>query len=678
MILFDQQEKERTSMTRIKVVGVGGAGGNTINFMIKAGMKGVEFYAANTDAQALEHSLAKIKIQLGQKSTRGLGAGANPEVGKRAAEEDLDKIVDSLGDADIVFITGGLGKGTGSGAIPVIAQALKEKGVLTIVVVTKPFMHDGKRRTTIANQAIENIKVAADTLIVIPNERLLEVADDSISILDGFGMIYELINQSVRSVSDIITGAGYINVDFADVVGIMKDKGLAVMGTGRASGPGRAKKAALEAISSPLLENMSISGARAVLLNITGGLNLGLHEMSEAASVIYDLADEDANIILGSVIDPLLENEVSVTVIATEFPALQMDKQPLLKEAAFYTPVSRVPQQKQAASEIYALEIPKELMIEPIANPVDAQKQELEALKAAEEARVVLAQKQELEALKIAQQELVALAQKQELEAIKMAEEAIALVYKQELEAIKMVEEAAGQELELQAVKTAQEALRQELKASQQESVALAQKQELEALKIAEEVAGQELELQAAKTAQEVLRQELEALKIAQQESIALAQKQELEALEMAEESIAFAQKQELEAIKAAQEVVKQELELQAAKDAQEVLMQELKALQEELKSAREVIILPVAAAAVNEKVEDHHKDEISCPVGSLDEKSCVVRPLTEEEEFDLLLKEEEALLKERSLGAAGMIDINDLDVPAFMRRQVKEKQNRE
>ena len=319
MIQFAQEEKDK-SLACIKVVGVGGAGGNTVNRMITTGFEGVEFYAINTDAQALKTSLAATKIQIGLKSAKGLGAGANPEAGKRAAEEDLDKVMQELSNADIVFVTGGMGGGTGSGAIPVFVKALKEKGILTIAVVTKPFDFEGKRRARITDQALDAIKAVADTLIIIPNQKLLDVADETVSMIDGFDMINEVLNQSVRSISEIITRPGHINVDFADVREIMKDKGLAVMGAARASGPGRAKKAALEAISSPLLETMSIAGARAVLLNITGGTDLGLHEMSEAASVIYEQVDEEANIILGSVIENSMGNEVLVTVIATGFP----------------------------------------------------------------------------------------------------------------------------------------------------------------------------------------------------------------------------------------------------------------------------------------------------------------------------------------------------------------------
>jgi cell division protein FtsZ len=365
MIHLEQEEKGHGAVACIKVVGVGGAGGNTINCMVESGFKGAEFYAVNTDAQALHVSLAGTKIQIGLKSTKGLGAGANPEIGKRAAEEDLDKVMQALSDADIVFVTGGMGGGTGSGAIPVIVQALKEKGILTIVVITKPFLFEGKRRARITEQALETIKATADTLLIIPNQKLLEVTDDKVSMIEAFGMINEVLNQSVRSISDIITRSGHINVDFADVREIMKDKGIAVMGTARCSGQGRAKKAALEAISSPLLENMSIAGARSVLLNITGGTDLGLQEISEAASVIYEQADEDANIILGSVIDSQMGNEVAVTIIATGFPVdrsvkVQQQEAPIQK--VYMQPTATVVQQTEAlVQKLYSqpVEIPQ-------------------------------------------------------------------------------------------------------------------------------------------------------------------------------------------------------------------------------------------------------------------------------------------------------------------------------
>jgi cell division protein FtsZ len=329
MIEFEQEALHRQkSMVSIKVIGVGGAGGNAVNSIIESGCQGIGFVVANTDAQALEFSRAQHKIQIGVKSTKGLGAGANPDMGKRAAEEDLDKVMDAISGADIVFIVGGMGGGTGSGGLPVIARALRDKGVLVIAIVTRPFLFEGKRRAAVAEDAIQRLKQDVDTLIVIPNQKLLEVVDQHVSMIDAFAMINEgILSQSVRGLSDIITRPGHINVDYADIRTIMKDRGLAVMGTGKASGKGRARQAALEAISSPLLENMSVEGAHGVLCNITGGKGLGLHEISEAASVVYEQAHEDANIIIGSVIDDNLQDEVIVTIIATDFERPVMQKE---------------------------------------------------------------------------------------------------------------------------------------------------------------------------------------------------------------------------------------------------------------------------------------------------------------------------------------------------------------
>lgn len=317
MIALETEKKEFVSVAIIKVIGIGGAGGNTVNSMVDVGYDGFECIVANTDAQALDLSKADTKLQIGIKSTKGLGTGANPEIGQRAAEEDLDKIMEAIGEADIVFLAAGMGGGTGSGAAPVIARALREKGILSIAIVTKPFLFEGKRRSQIALEAVETLRKEVDTMIVLPNQKLLDVVDRNVSMIDAFGMINEVLGQSVRGISDIITRPGHINVDFADVRAIMRDRGIAVMGTGKASGEDRAQKAAEMAIASPLLENVSIKGAHGVLLNITGGKDLGLHEISQAASVIYDQAHEDANIILGSVIDESLDNEVVVTIIAT-------------------------------------------------------------------------------------------------------------------------------------------------------------------------------------------------------------------------------------------------------------------------------------------------------------------------------------------------------------------------
>lgn len=306
-------------MPSIKVIGVGGAGGNTINSILASGYQGFHCIVINTDAQALEMSKVDSKLQIGVKSTKGLGTGANPQIGERAAQEDLEKIMNLIGDADIVFLAAGMGGGTGSGALPVVARALREKGILTIAIVTKPFTFEGKKRCAVAEQTIAVLKKEVDTLIVIPNQKLLEHVDQEVSMIDGFGMINELLCHSVCGISDIITKPGHINVDFADVRAIMKDRGLAVMGTGIATGSDRAYKAASQAISSPLLENISIKGAQSVLLNITGGKNLTLHEISQAATLIYEQAHEDANIILGSVIDENYNDQVMVTIIATGF-----------------------------------------------------------------------------------------------------------------------------------------------------------------------------------------------------------------------------------------------------------------------------------------------------------------------------------------------------------------------
>ena len=320
MIEFDQEvKKQELPVVSIKVVGVGGAGGNTVNSIIDSGYNFIECIAVNTDAQALINSKADIKIQLGIKSTKGMGTGANPELGKRAAQEDISKVMDELEGSDIVFLAGGMGGGTGSGALPVIARALRESGILSIAVVTKPFEFEGKKRARVAQEAIELLKKEVDTLLIIPNQKLLDVTDKNISMIDAFALINNVLGQSVKSISEIITCPGHINVDFADVKAIMKDTGIAVMGSGTATGPDRAALAAMQAISSPLLENMSIEGATGVLLNITGGKSLGLHEIGEAASIIYEQVNENANIILGTVTDESMDQEVTVTIIATGF-----------------------------------------------------------------------------------------------------------------------------------------------------------------------------------------------------------------------------------------------------------------------------------------------------------------------------------------------------------------------
>ena len=320
MIDFDREIEARQDVNvSIKVVGIGGAGGNTVNSMIASELQHIDFIATNTDSQALCRSNALKKIQLGKKATKGLGSGANPDLGRRATEEDLDKIMEAIGDADIVFLAAGMGGGTGSGGAPIIAKALKERGILSIAVVTKPFGFEGKRRMTVAEEALDLLRKEVDTLIVVPNQKLLDVVDRSVSMIESFSMIDELLIHSVKSISDIITQPGHINVDFADLRATMKGMGLAMMGAGCAQGDDRARVAAQQAISSHLIENMDIKKARGILLNITGGVSLTLHEINDAASVIYDESNESAHIILGSVIDASLGDEVIVSVVATGF-----------------------------------------------------------------------------------------------------------------------------------------------------------------------------------------------------------------------------------------------------------------------------------------------------------------------------------------------------------------------
>jgi cell division protein FtsZ len=304
---------------RIKVVGVGGGGGNAVNRMIQAGIKGVEFLVANTDLQAMRHSLAPVKIQLGGKLTKGLGAGANPEIGKQAALEDTDRILEALSGADMIFITTGMGGGTGTGAAPIIASLAAELGALTVAVVTKPFSFEGKRRRVQAEQGIRALRDTVDTLITIPNERLLNFVERATSLADSFKIADDILRQAVQGISDLITVPGEINLDFADVRTIMHGMGMALMGTGVSSGEHRAVEAAQRAISSPLLEEASIEGAKGVLINVTGGSDMTLFEVHEAASIIQEAADEEANIIFGTVIDTKMRDEIKVTVIATGF-----------------------------------------------------------------------------------------------------------------------------------------------------------------------------------------------------------------------------------------------------------------------------------------------------------------------------------------------------------------------
>jgi cell division protein FtsZ len=314
-------DEEGSAGARIKVVGVGGGGSNAVNRMVQAGFDGVEFVVANTDRQALHANAATVKLQIGSKLTKGLGAGADPNVGRQAALEDTDKIIQALDGADMIFVTTGLGGGTGTGAAPVIASLASELGALTVAVVTKPFKFEGKKRQIQAERGLEALRDCVDTIITIPNERLLTIIDRTTSMTDAFATADDVLRQAIQGISDLILVPGLINLDFADVKTIISGMGLAMMGTGVAEGPDRAMEAARRAISSPLLEGASVNGARGVIINVTGGSDLSLVEVSEASCIVQEAADEDANIIFGAVIDPALQGKVKITVIATGFGA---------------------------------------------------------------------------------------------------------------------------------------------------------------------------------------------------------------------------------------------------------------------------------------------------------------------------------------------------------------------
>lgn len=303
---------------KIKVIGVGGGGNNAVNRMIDHGVRGVDFIAMNTDRQSLHSSRAEFKLQIGEKITKGLGAGANPEIGAKAAEENRNEISDMIKGSDMIFITAGMGGGTGTGAAPVVAEIAKEMGILTVGVVTKPFTFEGRKRLLQAESGIENLKIKVDTLVTIPNDRLLQIADKKTTMADAFVMADEILKQGIQGISDLISIPNLINLDFADVQTIMYDKGIAHMGIGQAGGDNRATEAAKQAIKSPLLET-SIEGAKSVLLNITGGSDLGIFEVNEAADLIRQSVDQDANIIFGAGIDDSLNDEIKITVIATGF-----------------------------------------------------------------------------------------------------------------------------------------------------------------------------------------------------------------------------------------------------------------------------------------------------------------------------------------------------------------------
>ena len=336
----------------IKVVGIGGGGVNAVNRMIDAGLNGVEFVAINTDAQALLMSDADVKLDIGRELTRGLGAGGDPEIGRQAAEAHRDEIEEALKGADMVFITAGMGGGTGTGAAPVVAEIARNLGALTIGVVTRPFTFEGRRRTVQAEQGIQRLKEKVDTQIVIPNDRLLTVSDEKTSMLNAFKMADEILLQGVQGITDLITTPGLINTDFADIKTVMSDAGSALMGIGYASGEGRALAAARGAISSPMLE-ASIEGARGIVLNISGGSDLGLLEVNEAAEVIHGVAHPDANIIFGAIIDDEMGDEVRVTVIAAGFDRWD-DKEPRSTEQSDADFLRSVPLDREPTGDLFA------------------------------------------------------------------------------------------------------------------------------------------------------------------------------------------------------------------------------------------------------------------------------------------------------------------------------------
>jgi cell division protein FtsZ len=331
MIEFDEN---KNVAAKVKAIGIGGGGCNAVNTMISSKLTAVQFIAANTDAQALAVSKAPIKLQLGAKITKGLGAGANPEIGRKAALEDIDMIRDSLRGADMVFITAGLGGGTGTGGAPIIAEVAKEMGALTVAIITKPFLFEGKKRMKQAEEGVINLRMTADTLITIPNQRLLSISGKSMSLLEAFKKADEVLLHAAKGISDLIAFHGLINLDFADVRTIMSEMGMALMGTGIASGDNRAVEAAQKAISSPLLEDISIEGAKGLLINVTGNSSVTLNEVNEASVLIQKEAHEDANIIFGAVIDEKMEEEIRVTVIATGFGRMEERMLPHLKKVS--------------------------------------------------------------------------------------------------------------------------------------------------------------------------------------------------------------------------------------------------------------------------------------------------------------------------------------------------------
>lgn len=367
---------EIEAFAKIKVVGVGGAGGNALKRMIDSDIKGVEFVAVNTDAQDLHHSQAEHKVHLGKNLTRGLGAGMNPEVGRKAAEESKEEVYQAVNGSHMIFITAGMGGGTGSGASPVIAQAAKESGALTVAVVTKPFMFEGIQRKRIADAAFEELKKNVDTIITIPNDKILNIIDRNTPVLDAFSMIDDVLRQGVQGISDLITTPGLVNVDFADVSAIMKNAGSALMGIGSASGEDRAVNAAKIAINSPLLD-ISIKGAKGVLFNVTGGKDLSMAEINDAANIIIESIDPDAQVIFGAVInEKLTDGEIQVTVIATGFDQKDIKppikpfkseevKEPTLEELQKQAEAEKV-KQKEEEERQKAVEVKKDEFIKTV------------------------------------------------------------------------------------------------------------------------------------------------------------------------------------------------------------------------------------------------------------------------------------------------------------------------
>ena len=351
-------EIDRSNSAKLKVIGCGGAGGNAVNRMIGAGLRGVEFIVANTDMQALAQSLAPTRIQIGVNTTRGLGSGGDPTTGRRSAEEDEAAISDAVTDADMVFITAGMGGGTGTGSAPVVARLARQAGALTVAVVTKPFMFEGRRRLRQADEGLAELRAEVDTLLVIPNERLLSVVDKATSLSEAFAVADNVLLQATKGISELVTVPGLVNLDFADVKSIMACRGNALMGTGRGSGPNRAVDAASHAVSSPLLEDVSIHGAEGVLVNITGGRDLTLHEVNEAALVVTQAAGEDANVIFGAVIDPSLDGDLLITVIATGFGAHGTANLRLVERAQRSAPLAAAAVVGAPEEELAGLSVP--------------------------------------------------------------------------------------------------------------------------------------------------------------------------------------------------------------------------------------------------------------------------------------------------------------------------------